>query len=371
MTRILMALAIGACATAGRAADPGPNGASADGLVAAGLATAKKDKKVLFLAFGSPTCGWCKYLDKFHARPAASAILDKQLVFVKVDVVETPGGQKLYDRYAPEPGGVPVWVFLAADGRVLADSFAGGGAKKKRNVGFPSAPGEVAHYEQALRAALPKLPGGEVAKVVAELKAAGPNRKAEEATPAPAPVDRGEESKDEAARFVERLGGRVDRDAKRPGEPVTGVHLNGTAVTDQELGELAALTPRLEAVFLYDTSVSDAGVRKLAGLKQLSHLDLRNTKVTDAGMKDVATHRGLIFLNISGTRVTDAGLKEVGKLTELRSLSLGTEVTDAGLKELAGLKNLTGVIVRNRRTTAAGVDELRKALPKCEVIFTR
>ena len=40
--------------------------------------------------------------------------------------------------------------------------------------------------------------------------------------------------------------------------------------------------------------------------------------------------------------MTDAGLKELAPLKNLTALDLGdTQVTDAGLKELAPLKNLT------------------------------
>jgi hypothetical protein len=179
MTRILIAIALALLSTVGWADDPKPKGEPADKVLAAGLAAAKKDGKVVFLAFGSPSCGWCKYLDKFHERPTVAVTLAKHLVFVKVDVVENPGGQKLYDQYVPEPGGVPVWVFLSADGKVLADSFAEGKAKKKENVGFPYKPGEVAHYEKALRAALPKLTDGDVAGITKELKDAGPKKKDE------------------------------------------------------------------------------------------------------------------------------------------------------------------------------------------------
>ena len=42
---------------------------------------------------------------------------------------------------------------------------------------FPYEPAEVAHYERAVRAALPKLTREEVATLVAELKAAGPMKK--------------------------------------------------------------------------------------------------------------------------------------------------------------------------------------------------
>jgi thiol-disulfide isomerase/thioredoxin len=152
---------------------PKIQGPPAHSLLTDGLAKAKKDNKAVFLAFGSPTCGWCKYLDKYHARPAVEKTLGKYLVFVKVDVVENPGGDDLYKKYAPTPGGVPVWVILSADGKVLGDSFEDG----KNNVGFPYAPNELIHYERVLRAALPGLTADEMAGLIKELKDSGPQKK--------------------------------------------------------------------------------------------------------------------------------------------------------------------------------------------------
>ena len=46
-------------------------------------------------------------------------------------------------------------------------------------------------------------------------------------------------------------------------------------------------------------------------------------------------------LDLTGTTVTEAGLKELAGLKNLQALRLAdTQVTNAGLKELAGLKNL-------------------------------
>ena len=96
MIRVLTAtvcLALVLPATA-QADEPKAKGQPAADVLAAGLTQAKKEGKAVFLAFESPTCGWCKYLEKYHARPAVEKTLGKHLVFIKVDVVENPGGQE-------------------------------------------------------------------------------------------------------------------------------------------------------------------------------------------------------------------------------------------------------------------------------------
>jgi hypothetical protein len=179
MTRVLTAvvfLALG-LAPPSLAGDPKTQdkvkGPPAADLLARGLADAKKDGRAVFLSFGSPTCGWCRCLEKYHARPAVEKTLGKHLVFVKVDVVENPGGQEMYKKYTPAQGGVPVWVILSADGKVLGDSFENG----KTNVGFPYEPNELVHYERVLRSALPQLTADEVALLMKELKDSGPQKK--------------------------------------------------------------------------------------------------------------------------------------------------------------------------------------------------
>ena len=75
-------------------------------------------------------------------------------------------------------------------------------------------------------------------------------------------------------------------------------------------------------------------------------------------------------LNLYDTRVTDAGLKELKGLAGLRTLNLsGTDITDAGLKELRTLEGLGTLKLGRTRLTQVGVDELRKALPACEIEY--
>ena len=122
-----------------------------------------------------------------------------------------------------------------------------------------------------------------------------------------------------AVKAVENLGGKVTRDDKLPGKPVIGVHLH-------EIG------------------VTDAALKELADLKQLT------------------------WLSLTVTRVTDEGLKELKHLKQLTALGLShTKVTDAGLKELKDLKQLTSLDLSASAVTADGVADLQKALPGCKI----
>ena len=78
-----------------------------------------------------------------------------------------------------------------------------------------------------------------------------------------------------------------------------------------------------------------------ADLQDITYLNLKDTKITDAGLKDVAKLQNLsIFFSIR-TQITDEGLKDLAKLQKLEWLNLSdTKITDAGLKEVAKLQNL-------------------------------
>ena len=75
-------------------------------------------------------------------------------------------------------------------------------------------------------------------------------------------------------------------------------------------------------------------------------------------------------LDLSETQVTDAGLKRIAELRELHSLSLDdTRVTDEGLKQLRGLKKLTMLAIIGTKVTPAGRKELKQALPNLREVF--
>ena len=120
---------------------------------------------------------------------------------------------------------------------------------------------------------------------------------------------------------------------------------------------------------LFGPKLTDATLRTLRETNLLHALWLAS------GDRDGAPPKSsdeIAYLDLRGTAVTDAGLKELADLKNLTGLFLvGTRITDAGLKELANHKNLTQLDVRHFRAgpnvTDAGVGELQKALPKCVI----
>jgi internalin A len=136
------------------------------------------------------------------------------------------------------------------------------------------------------------------------------------------------------------------------------LNLHDARVTDAGVKELAGLE-NLQSLNLGFTKITDSGLKELAAMKSLQALVLVSTKVTDAGLKDLAGQTSLQTLNLSDTKVTDAGLKELAGLTSLQTLHLGCEgVTDAGLKEVAGLKGLQWLDLSHAQVTDAGLKEL-------------
>lgn len=59
--------------------------------------------------------------------------------------------------------------------------------------------------------------------------------------------------------------------------------------------------------------MTDAGLKELKELNNLTTLDLFLTSVTDVGLRELASHKRLTFLNLMSTKVTEAGVAELKK----------------------------------------------------------
>ena len=109
------------------------------------------------------------------------------------------------------------------------------------------------------------------------------------------------------------------------------------------------------------------------GLMKLGVLNLKETRIDGPGLANLANLADLANLKtiyLDSSQVSDDGLAGLEKLTALRALNLAnTQISDKGLgspraTEAAPLKALN---VGRTKISRAGIERLRKALPKVRV----
>jgi outer membrane protein assembly factor BamB len=147
--------------------------------------------------------------------------------------------------------------------------------------------------------------------------------------------------------------------------------------------------------------VSDAGLALLTQLKELEVLNLTGNAVTNEGLKSVATFSQLRCLSLNLVAINDSGLKHLQPLTELRQIDLlysegfagtnvsdagiatlakfsklnslnlvGAKITDAAVSSLSKLKRLKKLAIVNTGLTMTAIQQLRQAIPGCEINST-
>ncbi len=142
-----------------------------------------------------------------------------------------------------------------------------------------------------------------------------------------------------------------------------------TRVSDRGLESLRGF-PRLRRLWLGRESITDASLRSLRGMCQLRELCLIQTAITDGGLEQLRGLTGLRKLQLDGLAISGAGLRQLRHLSSLRELSIVSfDLTDLGLEHLKALTELDRLHVRSDadRITPAGMNALRRALPRCRI----
>lgn len=128
---------------------------SANEMLAVAQSRAKKENKKVFVMFHASWCKWCKKMENQMRSPEAKPLFDKSYVITFLTVqespknksLENPGADEVLKSYKGDKSGIPFWVILDANGKVLEDSFNANG----ENLGCPADAGEVAEFIKKLK----------------------------------------------------------------------------------------------------------------------------------------------------------------------------------------------------------------------------
>ena len=119
-------------------------------------------------------------------------------------------------------------------------------------------------------------------------------------------------------------------------ERLAGLDANGQ-MTDAVLARIAGLEHVTSLQLGGSKALTDDGVRHLARMPQLRHLDLSGTQLTDRALEVLRALPALESLSLSWTRVTDAGCAHLSGCQRLQRVDLsGTSTGDGAIQALAG-----------------------------------
>jgi hypothetical protein len=98
-------------------------------------------------------------------------------------------------------------------------------------------------------------------------------------------------------------------------------------------------------------------------------LSLRFTSITDAGLRHIADLKELEHLHVDSGQVGDAGIVHLKRLPSLRHLHFArTAITDFGLMQLQDMRGLEYISFFGGSESAEAVDKLRAAMPQAEIV---
>jgi hypothetical protein len=158
-------------------------------------------------------------------------------------------------------------------------------------------------------------------------------------------------STEDAIVALEKVGAKFERDEAGN---IFGIRLLGNQIKNESLAYLNYI-PRLKRLtIMCALDMTDEGLVHLANLTELEYLWFGYAPITDQGMKHL-------------TKLSKLRELHLGIFTRSKDGSPEQGFQDAGLVYLKELKSLRKLTYRNTKLTDEAVDDLRKALPDCEI----
>lgn len=132
---------------------------------------AHQENKAIFVKFEASWCGFCHRMTKNMKAESTKQFFEDNFVVVPLVVfevpskknLENPGAQDLLREYKAEMAGLPFWIILDANGKVVTNSFYG-----KQNIGGPTTLDEVRIFIRKLRKAVTKLSKADKQAILAQ-----------------------------------------------------------------------------------------------------------------------------------------------------------------------------------------------------------
>lgn len=137
----------------------------AEQVLARALEQARSENKRVLVHLGTPTCGWCRVLNRYLLKNRDLFALD--YVDARIDTVRMTQGDSLARRLRKDgpSGGVPWMTILAADGAALITSDGPGG-----NIGYPFQPHEIEYFMGMLRQTRRSISDAQLADLEQQLR---------------------------------------------------------------------------------------------------------------------------------------------------------------------------------------------------------
>lgn len=140
------------------------------------------------------------------------------------------------------------------------------------------------------------------------------------------------------------------------------LNIIATKFNDDWMPSLAKLTNLKALRFTNNGKLSDAGMAKLAGLKNLENFSFVGTQMTGKAYAQFEGFTKLTRVSHRGSSIDDEGLRQLcDHLPNLESLSLAhARFTDAGAPHLAKLTQLKGLEVGTSKATPQALKAIAK-----------